>query len=212
MPKLYYGTDEFDVLEFEHRKVIDEIHMSMSALNCVLPDNAGIYCSSDITSGKWLYYDLLKKHDVSSSEILIEKIGEPAFRDLRKPFLDANVARGNKFAQELRERGFNNVVTPGPFYASKFTQPHYLYLWEWVIIKKICEARFNSDWEYSNGCTLEYAIAARKGIPRLDHEGSPLSLESAIGRVEAAVAELKKEGFLIPKLQENLELLRAIQK
>jgi hypothetical protein len=104
------------------------------------------------------------------------------------------------------------VVTPGPYFAKGFDQQHYLYLWEWFIIKKIYEVRFNFDWEYSNGCTLEYAIAARKGIPRLDHEGNRVELENAIERVETAVEELKRDGFVIRKLEQNLALMKAIER
>ena len=210
MPALYFGTDQFEVPEFQNRKVIDEIKMSMSAFDCMLPDDAGIYCSSDITTGKWLYYDLLKKHNVSSSEDLINEIGEEAFKNLRKPFLDSNIERGNKFAEKLRERGLINVVTPGPFFARGFDQKHYLYLWEWFIIKKIYEVRFNKDWEYSNGCTLEYAIASRKGIRRLDYEGNVIQLSTAIEKTEGAVTELRDAGFVVRKLEENLQLLKLI--
>ena len=77
--------------------------------------------------------------------------------------------------------------------------------------RKVYEVRFNYDWEYSNGCTLEYAIAARKGIPRLDHEGSALNLENALERVGAALKELRKDGFAVKKLEHNLALIEAIQ-
>ena len=183
----------------------------MSAFDCMLPDDAGIYCSSDITTGKWLYYELLKKHNVSSSEILIERIGDEAFKNARKPFLDSNIERGNEFAETLRERGLINVVTPGPYFAKGFDQQHYLYLWEWFIIKKIYEVRFNDDWEYSDGCTFEYAIAAKKGIPRFDIEGSSLDLEMAIEKVERAVNELRTGSFVTRKLEHNLGLLKTLR-
>jgi hypothetical protein len=211
MPELYFGTDQFEVPEFANRKVIDEINMSMSAFDCMLPDDAGIYCSSDITTGKKFYYEVLKKFGVKSEQELKEKLGVEEFKQVQTELIQFNVARGSRFAEKLRERGLINVVTPGPYFARGFDQQHYLYLWELFIIKKIYEVRFNYDWEYSNGCTLEYAIAARKGIPRLDHEGSPLDLESAIDRVGVALAELGKESFVIKKLENNLGLLKAMQ-
>jgi hypothetical protein len=211
MAKLYYGTDQFDVPEFANRRVIDEINMSMSAFDCMLPDDAGIYCSSDITTGKRFYYDVLRKYYVRSEQELKAKLGDDEFKRVQTELIRANVARGSEFAEKLRERGLINVVTPGPYFARGFDQQHYLYLWELFIIRKIYEVRFNYDWEYSNGCTLEYAIASRKGIPRLDHEGNALDLKSAIERVETALNELKKEGFLVAKLEYNLALLKAIQ-
>jgi hypothetical protein len=208
MDKLFYGTEQFDVPEFDKRKVIDEIKMVMSAYDCVLPDDAGIYCSSDITSGKRFYYDVLKPHGVHSEEELRAKVGVEEYKNIQTALIQANVERGVAFAEKLRERSLINVVSPGPFFARGFDQQHYLYLWEWFIIKKVYQTWFNQDWEYSNGCSLEYAIAARKGIPRFDYEGSPLSLEDAISRVSAAAEELKSEGFIVSKLEQNLRLLR----
>src|SRR5882724_8055405 len=112
MTELYYGTDQFDVPEFERRKVIDEINMSMSAFDCMLPDNAGIYCSSDITTGKRFYYELLKRHDVCSDDELLKKLGDEEYKKVKDGFIKENVKRGVEFAEKLRERGKINVVTP----------------------------------------------------------------------------------------------------
>jgi hypothetical protein len=211
MTLLFYGTDQFEVPEFHRRRVMDEIEMTMSAFDCILPDDAGIYCSSDITTGK-RYYRLLKKHQVTSEAKLEKKIGPKEFKQVKTRFIRANVVRGSAFAEKIRERGLTNVVTPGPYFARGFDQQHYLYFWEWFIIKKIYEVRFNYEWEYSMGCTVEYAIACRKDIPRLDHEGSPLSLADAINKVEAAVKKLKAQSFTVEKLEENLRRLKSIKK
>lgn len=211
MAKLYYGTGEFEVPEFANRRVIDEINMSISAFDCMLPDDAGIYCSSDITTGKRFYYEVLKKHEVHSEQELKAKLGDDEFKRVKTELIQTNVARGSEFAETLRARGLINVVTPGPYFARDFDQQHYLYLWELFIIKKVYEARFNFDWEYSNGCTLEYAIATRKGIPRLDHEGNTLDLKSAVDKVETALSELQKENFVVTKLENNLALLKEIR-
>lgn len=210
MTKLFFGTDEFEVPEFQSRKVIDEIIMVMSAFDCILPDDAGIYCSSDITTGKKFYYDILRRYEVCSEDELRAKLGPDNFKEVQTALIQSNVARGVEFTEKLRERGLVNVVSPGPFFARGFDQQHYLYLWEWFIIKKVYEVRFNHDWEYSNGCTFEYAIAAKKGIPTLDHEGSRLDLERAINKVSVAVEELRHQGFLIRKLERTLELLRDL--
>lgn len=210
MAKLYYGTEEFDVPEFKNRKVIDEINMSMSAFDCMLPDDAGIYCSSDITTGKRFYYEVLKKYDVRSDQELKAKLGDDEFKRVQTQLIQANVARGSEFAERLRARGLINVVTPGPYFARGFDQQHYLYLWELFIIKKVYEVRFNTDWEYSNGCTLEYAIATRKGIPRLDHEGNALHQKDAVAKVEFAINGLRKEEFVVTQLENNLSKLKAL--
>ena len=103
-----------------------------------------------------------------------------------------------------------NLVNPGPFFAPGFDQQHYLFLWEWVIIKKIYEIYFNEGWQYSDGCTLEFAIATKKGIPRLNHLGAQLSLAEAATLIERAIAELTQQGFSVKKLELNLSLLREL--
>ena len=110
MDQLYYGTDQFEVPEFQNRKVIDEINMSMSAFDCMLPDDAGIYCSSDITTGKKFYYEVLKKYEVRSEAELKEKLGAEEFKRVQTELIRSNVARGSEFAEKLRERGLINAL------------------------------------------------------------------------------------------------------
>jgi len=210
MAELYFGTtDAFKIREFPSRRVIDEIEMVMSAFDCVLPDDAGIYCSSEITSGKRNYFEFLLPREAKSDEELKQKLGEQEYKRLRHELIiQPNVSRGVEFTEKLRERGLVNLVNPGPFFARGFDQPHYLYLWEWVIIKKAYRTYFNEDWQYSNGCTFEYAVATRKGIPRFDNLGNDLTLPKAIRMVEAAVDELKGKGFIVEKLEQNLNRLK----
>lgn len=211
MSELFFGsTDDFEVREFDNRKVIDEIKMVMSAFDCVLPDDAGIYCSSDITTGKRFYFDFLLARGVISEEDLKRQVGEGEFKELKNELIQTNVARGLEFTEKLRERGLTNLVTPGPFFARGFDQKHYLYLWEWLIIRKIYQVYFNDGWQYSNGCTLEYAIATKKGVPRLDHLGNDLGLKQAMRMVEAAVADLGNRGFIVSTLEQNLTLLKGM--
>src|ERR1044072_9807665 len=108
MSQLYYGTDQFDLPEFQHRKVIDEIKMAMAVFRCVLPDDAGIYCSSDITTGRRFYYEVLKQNECRSDEDLRAKLGEDEFKQVHTALIQANVARGGELAEKLRERGLVN--------------------------------------------------------------------------------------------------------
>jgi hypothetical protein len=209
MESLYYGTPDFEVLEFRHRKVADEIMMLMSAFDCVLPDNSAIYCSGDVTTGKQ-FYSILKKYGVQSGEELKVKLGVLSYKETMDDLVRRNIERGIAFTENIRQRGHANLINPGPLVAPNFEQQHYHYLWEWVIIKKVCETQFNEDWEYSNGCTLEYAISIRKGIPRLDHLGNVLDLFQAVQQVERAVADLEKSGIRAEMLVHNLALLKEL--
>lgn len=211
MTELYFGvSDDFAIPEFQNRRVIDEIKMVMSAFDCVLLDESGIYCSSDITTGK-RYYELLLNYGVRSEEELRQNLGDPGYQQVTDDLIRANITRGLEFREMLRTRIPQYVlVNPGPFSAPGFDQEHYLYLWEWVIIKKIREAWFNENWEYSNGCTFEYAIAAKKVTPRFDYHGQALDIDRAIAKIERAVEDLKSRGFLAHKLKRNLDLIKGL--
>jgi hypothetical protein len=206
---LFFSTADFKVKHFQDRRAIDEIEMVMSAFDCLIEDNSAIYCSSEITTGKRFYNEVLIPYGASSDKELKARLGDEEYKQLINGLIKQNVARGREFTEKLRERGLVNLLTPGPFYARDFDQDHYLYLWEWVIIKKIYEARFAEAWEYSNGCTFEYAVASRKGIPRFDHLGYPLNLHSAVERIGAAIEELKQQGLAVDKLEANLALMNT---
>jgi len=209
---LYFGkSDAFEVSLFHERRVIDEIEMVMSAFDCVLPDDAGIYCSSEITTGRRYYFELLASYGASSEDELKRQLGEKDYKLVSVEFIRPNIARSIQFTEKLRERGLHNLFNPGPFFARGFDQQHYHFLWEWVIIKKIYEIYFNQGWEYSNGCTMEFAIATKKGRPRFDHLGNKLDCQTAIEMIEQALADLRARGLMTPKLEDNLKLIRALE-
>lgn len=211
LPHLYYGNQPFHIAEFQDRKVIYELEMAMTVFDCVIPDHSGIYCSTDLTTGKKLYFEIFKQYNVQSTEELASRLGTDRYAKVRMDLTQSNIERGLAFADGLRLRGLVNIITPAPFNARDFDQEHYLYFWEWVIIKKVYEARFNEGWEFSNGCTMEYAAAVRKGIPRFDHLGQPLEHSEAISKIEAAIRELTACKISAHRLECHLAYLRGIK-
>lgn len=210
MIRPFYSTGEFAVAEFPNRRVLDEIELVFSALDCLVADDSGVYCGSDVTTGRRLYFEIFEQHGVRSDGELKRKLGAEDYRQLMAELIHDNVARGIEFTDTLRRRGLVNLVNPGPLHARGFKQEHYHYLWECVIIKKIYEIHFNDGWEYSNGCTLEYAVGQRKGIRRLDHSGHELSPPEASRKVEQAVSELKARGISAPMLELNLARIKEL--
>jgi hypothetical protein len=201
---LYYASEEKfrvkSILDRNAKTVIDEV---ISAFQCAAPDDGCIYLSSEITTGK-RFYDMLRHYGVRSKEELRRLLGsnyEIAWDNLKCE----NLAEGFAFFNLMYSEGHRLLINPGPFFAGGWEQEHYLYLWEWVIVNKCYETRFNAGWNYSNGCTLEYAISLRKGIPRRYPDGRLLEPSDAIGQIEDAVAELEGHGIPVPGLRENLE-------
>jgi hypothetical protein len=211
MTYLYYGNQNFEVSQFRDRKVIHELEMAMTAFDCVIPDHSGIYCSTNITTDRKLYFEVFKQYNVRSDDELAIKLGNDRYIKIKRELTENNIQRGLAFADNLRLRGFINIITPGPFIGRDFNQQHYFYLWEWMIIKKAYEARFNEGWEFSNGCTMEYAAATRKGIPRFDHMGRPLKSCEAIRKIESAIRELTACKISADQLECHLAYLKKIE-
>jgi hypothetical protein len=200
---LYYANEQrFQARLIGNRDaktVIDEV---ISAFECTAPDDGCIYLSSEITTGK-RYYDLLRRHGARSAEELRQRLGsdfERAWEQLKRE----NLVEGHTFFDLMHSQGYTCLINPGPFFAEGWHQEHYLYLWEWIIVHKCRESRFNIGWNYSNGCTLEYAISLRKGIPRLYPDGRALECSDAIRQIEYALSDLEASGIRPSILRENL--------
>src|SRR5690348_14941532 len=136
MDKLFYGSRDFNTSEFANRRVLDEIEMIMTAFDCVIADNSAIYCCSELTTGKQ-FYDMHKKHQVRMKKEVEYCIDRDEYQKKIDALMHENVDREAQFTVNIRQLGDINLINPGTFYAKDFDQYHYLYLWEWVIIKKV---------------------------------------------------------------------------
>jgi len=188
----------------------EEIDMVFSGIDCVLNDEKAIYCSSELTSGARLY-DALRKNEVKTAAELKRKLGKAWWS---KNIFDANVKLGKEFAQCVRD-SLNDktmVITPGPFFARDWSQPEYLFFWETLLRTRIGSAWFASNWQFSNGCTFEFAVSCDAKIPTFDYDGKPLELDKGVQLIELAIERLEKDGFDISKLAQNYERLRLMPK
>lgn len=183
--------------------------MVFSGIDCVLNDEQAIYCSSELTTGARLY-EAFREHKVKTRAELKEKLGKAWFDT---NIFKANVESGKEFARCVRNRLTDKtiVITPGPFCARDWSQPEYLFFWEMLLRTKIQSGCFNRNWQFSNGCTFEFAVALDARIPTLDHNGKPLDLDEGFRLMESAIHQLETEGFDASALRENLERLRAIR-
>ena len=183
--------------------------MVFSAIDCVLNDERAIYCSSELTTGARLY-EALRENKLKTAAELKEKLWKAWFGT---HIFDANVKLGKEFAECVRNRLTDKtiVITPGPFTAPTWSQPEYLFFWEMLLRTRINSGCFNRNWQFSNGCTFEFAVALDAGLPTIDHNGEPLPLEAGIQLMESAIHQLETDGFDTSALRENLGRLHAIQ-
>lgn len=116
------------------------------------------------------------------------------------------------FAACVREQlhGKTLVITPAPFSAPGWTQPEYLAFWEQLVRTRISSSWFKSDWQYSNGCTLEFAVSIDASVETFDHQGNPLTLRKGAELIEYVIRDLESSGFDTAKLRENLSRLQPV--
>jgi hypothetical protein len=186
----------------------EEIEMAFSALDCVLNGEKAIYASAELTTGRRLY-DALREFQVKSAADLKQLKGKEWYA---ANIWEANVKSAQDFAACVREKlgGKTLVITPAPFSAPGWTQPEYLAFWEQLVRTRIISTWFKSEWQYSNGCTFEFAVSINAGLPAFDHQGNPLSLRQGTELIEAAIRDLDSSSFDTTKLYENLSRLQPV--
>ncbi len=184
----------------------DEVDMVFSAIDCALHRGHVIYGSSELTTGLRLYEELRRRKLRTTSE-LKQELGQDWYQ---ANIFDANVASAIEFAEAVRStlRDSTIVITPAPFTAPGWSQPEYLAFWEMLLRTRIKSVWFNLNWQFSNGCTFEFAVALDAGLPTLDHTG-PISRESGVELIAAAVRWLDQHGIDSSKLAGNLALAQA---
>lgn len=182
----------------------EEVAMALSAIDCVLNGRPAVYASTELTSGRRLY-DALRENGVRTATELREKLGAPWFE---ANIWNANVSKARDFAvfvKDTRRRlgDGSEVITPAPFAAPGWSQPEYLAFWELLLRGRINSTWFNENWQFSNGCTFEFAVAQDAGLPTFDAQGEALTVRAGLMLMEQAVQRLDEEGFDTEKLREN---------
>ena len=187
----------------------EEVEMVFSGLDCALIREQAVYCSAELTTGARLYA-ALREHKLKTRTELREKMGKAWFNaNLWEP----NVNAAMEFAKSVRSAlgGGTMVITPAPFEAPGWSQPEYWAFWERLLRTRIKSAWFNRNWQFSNGCAFEFAVAQDAGLPTLDHKGQALDLHAGIELVKDAVSKLDSEGFDTSRQRENLHRLSTVR-
>lgn len=181
----------------------EEVDMLLSLIDCLVLDREAVYASSEFTTGR-RFYELCRQYNVRTRKELKKRLGQ----EYETLLLAPNKEEGIRFARMLRDYGHDVVLTPNPFHADplrlkaqNWSQDEYLEFWSMVIRKKCQAVYFNEGWEYSNGCTFEYLVGVRAGLPLYDHRNKSLEVATAKEMINAAIQDLVKEGFDVPQLR-----------
>ncbi len=185
----------------------DEVQMVFSAMDCMLHGGDVIYASSELTSGNRLRTALIE-HKLRTAAELKQKLGSEWFN---KNIWDVNVKAAVDFAEAVRAIAPNKtlVITPAPFTAPGWSQPEYLAFWETLLRTRVRSVWFNRNWQYSNGCAFEFAVAQDAGLPTYDYKGEILDRETGITLLKSAIDLMESDGFDTKGLRENVARLLA---
>jgi hypothetical protein len=201
MNTTFYGPSDSEFTR-HHR---DEVRMVISGMDCILHGGEVIYCSSELTSGYTLHSALLK-HKLKTATEIKQQMGSEWFE---KNIWDANVKAAIDFAEAVRAKALDKTlaITPAPFSAPGWSQRECLAFWETLLRTRVRSVWFNRNWQYSNGCVFEFAVAQDAGLPTFDHEGKILDRETGSTLVKSSIDQLESEGFEAKSLRENLARL-----
>jgi hypothetical protein len=186
----------------------EEIDMAFSALDCILDHEKPIYASAELTTGRRLY-DALREFHVKTADELKQLKGKDWYTT---NIWHANVNAAKDFATQVREKvgGKSLVISPAPFSAPGWNKSEYLAFWAQLLRTRISSTWFKLDWQYSSGCTFEFAVSADAGLPTLDHQGNSLTVRRAVELIDAAIRDLDSCAFDTTKLRENLARFHAV--
>ncbi len=201
----YNANGELDATA-RTRTFAEELAAALSAMDCVLNGEKAIYASSELTTGRRLYA-LMREAGVRDRHELHRRLGEDGWK---RRLWDPNFAEAIELARVVRARsGGMLVLTPAPYVASGWSQPEYLTLWETVVRTRIGRVVFGRDWEHSNGCAFEFAVAMDAGLLVFTEDGAPISLEQGRALITSAAAGIEADGFDASELRRCLARLPA---
>ena len=81
-------------------------------------------------------------------------------------------------------------MTPAPFSAPGWDQHEYLSFWDTLLRTRIRSVWFNRNWEFSNGCAFEFAVARDAGLPTFDRGGNILHWSEGVEAIKNAMNRL----------------------
>lgn len=199
------------------------VHNTLRVLRSIRHISGLGYVSVPITSGKWLYEQMLAQPERPKSELIRAAIAH-------------NYNQGWVFVEELKTKLQIPILYPADLIPTRqeWEQTHFQALWLSILGEKCTELHMSPDWEYSNGGVEEFThtIQLRLGLPKhdklvffntkeseskerermknikiYDAAGSPLSIDDGIRLIETSSAWIKQNKFDAKRLDNCLELL-----
>lgn len=171
----------------------------LSMADCFTREEKAVYCSSELTTGVRLY-TACTDNGVSDRYALKDLKGQEWLRD--NVFM-LNDKAANEFASYVQQKLQRTTISPAALFVPEWGQHDYLSFWETLIKTRISEVWFNENWQFSNGCTFEYAKATEAKLATYDRDGRILTSPEASQMVRQAIDFLAAKGINTSKLEEH---------
>lgn len=150
------------------------------------------YVSTPITTGR-RYYDWLASSKLSADS--------PIFpTEHAREVIAANQASAHSLVLRARHHLGKIVVDPTGLNAPEWSQRDFHVFWTRLITDRVGTVVFNDGWEYSTGCTYEYAAALKAGATVLDAHMSVMPPIVAVTKSDEAIALLRELGHAVDSL------------
>jgi hypothetical protein len=175
----------------------------LSMADCFTRDEKALYCSSELTTGIRLYTACLD-HGVTDRYALKDKTSQEWLHD--NVFV-LNETAANEFADQVQRKRQHITISPALLFVPEWGQHDYLSFWDNLIKTRISEVHFNKNWQYSNGCTFEFASATAAKLPTFDQDGNALTSDAARTLIRQAIEFLAAKGIDTRKLDEQRKRL-----
>ena len=161
----------------------EEVAKIAEAFAAVVEGRAALYVSSPLTTGQ----RFIDWRGSTSAPDPRDVAYPEAFR---RAVFEPNRENAKAFVARLREERADVVINPtGLPDLEGWTQRDYRSLWGEVIRRYVRLVVFRNGWEYSDGCTYEFFVAARHGVSMVFENLSPMTAEEGLGLVGTAVDE-----------------------
>lgn len=159
---------------------VEAISLLVEAFSTVVEGDAAVYVSSPLTTGPRAF-EWHRQHAPETPTFVSEVI-EPNRRDAAA------------FVRTVRAKTSNPVIDPTAMKDLEgWEQSDYRYFWGRVIQDYCYEVIFREGWQYSSGCSYEFLVAVKKGIPMFTERLQPLVVAEGIELLGRAAVETEEQ-------------------
>jgi hypothetical protein len=177
----------------------------LSIYASVLPERSAVYCSAPITSGR-RYLEWIRGFGGRVSDV--DHAATSYRHEHSAAVVLPNMVRARRVIEQLRTDFACPFIDPTSVpQISHWKQADWLNFWEAVIQRYTLAAVFLDDWQYSYGCSHEFAFAIQLGLRTFDERGVPLDGETGAALIRSAIAAIEEVGSPVGGLPSTLQHL-----